>query len=92
MCECSSCMYLYHIYVQCPQRSEEAIECPEIEIIACEPEPNPGPLQDQRILLTTDLSFHPFIHFFYFSIIPSFIKCLPCLYIKEQTCRNISNS
>lgn len=55
-------MSVYRVHVWCPQRSEEGVRCPSTGILdGREPphgfwEPNPSPLKEQQVALTTEAS------------------------------------
>ena len=59
------CMSEYHLYIWCLCRSEEGIGFPGTGVAdGCEPlcgcwESNLGPLEEQQVLLTTELSPSP---------------------------------
>jgi hypothetical protein len=59
----SADMYVHHMCARSPKRPEEDIRSPGAEVLdSCELphqewEQNPGPLQEQKLLLTTEPSF-----------------------------------
>lgn len=67
-------VYVYHIHAWCLQRLEEVVRVPGIRVRnGYEPpyryqKPNPGPLQEQQVLLTYETSLHPHNLYFKFAI------------------------
>jgi hypothetical protein len=60
-----ACMYVCYVHAWYPRSSEEGIQSPGMEVIdtyeppcGC-PELNPDPLQEQKVLLTTEPPLQP---------------------------------